>query len=457
MSRTILLDKATIITGEKECKGSVLISEGYIEEVMYADDESYDELVRHALQACPDAEVIDLEGKWLMAGGIDAHVHFREPGLTHKADMATESAAAAAGGVTTVMDMPNTIPAATDAQTIQDKVIASEGRCTGHVMFHIGATDSNVEDACRTACEGDEKAGLAAEKIAGVKAFLGSSTGNMLIDDADALEKLFSICRKPLLVHCEDEGIIKENMRLAKEKFGENVPFCEHENIRSRRACIKSSIKALEMAIRHKTRLVLCHISTKEELEMVRAAKLSNQDILAETSCNYLWFSNQDYERLGSRLKCNPSVKTLQDREALREGLRNGLIDMIGSDHAPHLLSEKQMDYFHAPSGLPSIQQSLPVLLTIAAQEDIPLSRIASVFSEKAAEVYELKRGKIKKGYAADIVIFDLEMKFTVRNEDQLYKCGWTPYDGEELQGFIETVLVDGKEVIRNGKLHKNA
>ncbi len=167
MSRTILLDKATIITAGKECKGSVLISEGYIAEVMYADDESYDELVRHALQACPDAEVIDLEGKWLMAGGIDAHVHFREPGLTHKADMATESAAAAAGGVTTVMDMPNTIPAATDAQTIQDKVIASEGRCTGHVMFHIGATDSNVEDACRTACEGDEKAGLAAEKIAG--------------------------------------------------------------------------------------------------------------------------------------------------------------------------------------------------------------------------------------------------------------------------------------------------
>lgn len=191
MSRKILLDKATIITAEKECKGSVLISDGNIAEVMYADEDSYDEKVRHALQICPDTEVIDLEGKWLMAGGIDAHVHFREPGLTHKADMSTESAAAAAGGVTAVMDMPNTIPAATDAQTIQDKVIASEGRCIGRMMFHIGATDSNVEEACRTAFEGDEKTGLAAEKIAGVKAFLGSSTGNMLIDDADALENCF--------------------------------------------------------------------------------------------------------------------------------------------------------------------------------------------------------------------------------------------------------------------------
>ena len=202
------------------------------------------------------------------------------------------------------------------------------------------------------------------------------------------------------------------------------------------------------MAIKHGTRLVLCHISTKEEMEMVRAAKLTNPSIIAETSCNYLWFSNEDYDRLGSRVKCNPSVKRPQDREALRQGLADGLIDTIGSDHAPHLLSEKENKYGKAPSGLPTIQQSLPVLLTIARQEEIPLTRIASVFSEKASELYGLKTGKIAKGYAADLVVFDLNKEFTVRAEDQKGRCGWTPYEGETLNGVIEMVLVDGERVI---------
>ena len=198
------------------------------------------------------------------------------------------------------------------------------------------------------------------------------------------------------------------------------------------------------MAIKRGTRLVMCHISTKEEMEMVRAAKLSNPEIIAETSCNYLWFSNEDYKRLGSKAKCNPSIKTPQDREALRRGLAEGLIDTIGSDHAPHLLEEKDNKYGKAPSGLPTIQQSLPVLLTIAKQEDIPLTRIASVFSEKASEIYRLDTGKIAKGYAADLVIFDKDKEFTVKAEDQKGKCGWTPYEGETLNGVIETVLVDG-------------
>jgi dihydroorotase len=249
------------------------------------------------------------------------------------------------------------------------------------------------------------------------------------------------------LVHCEDEATIKANLAAAIEKYGDDIPFTEHENIRSRRACIKSSIKALELAIKYGTRLVLCHISTKEEIEMVRAAKANNPEIIAETSCNYLWFSNEDYSRLGSRIKCNPSVKTPADRQALREALANGLIDTIGSDHAPHLLSEKAGSYVKVPSGLPSIQQSLPVLLTIAHEENIPLTRIASVFSEKAAELYGLKRGKIKRGYEADLVVFDNEKKFTVRNEGQISKCGWTPYDGVTLRGVIEKVLIDGAPV----------
>ena len=383
-----------------------------------------------------------------MAGGIDAHVHFREPGLTHKADMETESRAAAAGGVTYVIDMPNTNPVTTTAEALKEKIQLAKGRATGKIAFHIGATNSNAAEICRLLAEGDAETGISADDIAGVKVFMGSSTGNMLVDDRSTLDELFAIKGKPVLVHCEDEAIIKANMAAAIEKYGEDIPFTEHENIRSRFACIKSSIKALEMAMKHGTQLVLCHISTKEEMEMVRAAKLNNPEIVAETSCNYLWFSNEDYSRMGSRVKCNPSVKTVDDREALRRGLAEGIIDTIGSDHAPHLLSEKDAKYGKAPSGLPTIQQSLPVLLTIAAQEEIPLTRIASVFSEKASEIYKLNTGKIAEGYAADLVIFDKEKEFTVKAEDQHTKCGWSPYEGETLKGVIETVLVDGESVL---------
>lgn len=446
--RATLLYNATVVTAEKEAVGSVLVIDSTIEEVIFSDREDYGFRVDRIMKQYEGLEVINLEGKWLMAGGIDAHVHFREPGLTHKADMATESLAAAAGGVTYVMDMPNTNPATTTAQALREKLELAKGRTTGKIAFHIGATNSNAEDIVRLIQEGDASAGICPDDIAGVKVFMGSSTGNMLVDDNSTLARLFAISGKPVLVHCEDEQTIKENLEKAVEKYGEEIPFREHENIRSRSACIRSSIRALEMAIKHGTRLVLCHISTKEEMEMVRAAKLSNPSIIAETSCNYLWFCNEDYDRLGSRVKCNPSVKRPQDREALRQGLADGLIDTIGSDHAPHLLSEKENKYGKAPSGLPTIQQSLPVLLTIARQEEIPLTRIASVFSEKASELYGLKTGKIAKGYAADLVVFDLNKEFTVRAEDQKGRCGWTPYEGETLNGVIEMVLVDGERVI---------
>lgn len=438
----ILLHNATIITAQKEAVGSIFIKEGKISDIIYKEENEYISKVMGYMKS--GAEVMDLEGKCVMAGGVDAHVHFREPGLTHKADMATESRAAAAGGVTFVMDMPNTSPATISAQRLKDKIEAAKGRTTGKVAFHIGATNENAEDICRLITEGDSESGITPDDIAGVKVFMGSSTGNMLVDDNDTLAKLFAVKAKPVLVHCEDEAIIKANLSAATEKYGEDIPFAEHENIRSRSACIKSSIRALEMAIKYGTRLVLCHISTKEEMEMVRAAKLNNPEIIAETSCNYLWFSNEDYNRLGSRVKCNPSVKTAADRDALRKGLAEGVIDTIGSDHAPHLLTEKDNKYTKAPSGLPTIQHSLPVLLTIAVQEDIPLTRIASVFSEKASEIYGLNSGKIEKGFAADLVIFDKEKEFTVKAEDIKSKCGWSPFEGETLKGFIEAVMVDG-------------
>ena len=440
------LHNATIITAEKEAVGSILIKDGKIDTILYKEEDTYIYKVMQILKTKP--EVLELEGKCVMAGGIDAHVHFREPGLTHKADMETESRAAAAGGVTFVIDMPNTNPVTTTAEALKGKIELAKGRTTGKIAFHIGATNSNAPEICRLLTEGDAETGITPDDIAGVKVFMGSSTGNMLVDNGSALDDLFAIKGKPVLVHCEDEAIIKANLAAATEKYGEDIPFPEHENIRSRFACIKSSIKALEMAMKHGTQLVLCHISTKEEMEMVRAAKLNNPDIVAETSCNYLWFSNEDYSRLGSRVKCNPSVKTAGDREALRRGLAEGIIDTIGSDHAPHLLSEKDAKYGKAPSGLPTIQQSLPVLLTIAAQEEIPLTRIASVFSEKASEIYKLNTGKIAEGYAADLVIFDKEKEFTVKAEDQHTKCGWSPYEGETLKGVIETVLIDGESVL---------
>lgn len=440
-----ILHKATIVTGERAATGSIIINEGRIVDVLYADAEDFDFRIGKIIKETPEADVWNLEGKHIMAGGIDAHVHFREPGLTHKADMQTESLAAAKGGVTTVFDMPNTKPPTTSAKALRDKIRMAEGRVTGKIGFHIGATNDNVEELIRLVRNGDDAEDIRPEDITGVKVFMGSSTGNMLVDSEDSLDRLFAIKEKPILVHCEDEAVINANLSDAVRRFGEDIPFREHENIRSRRACIKSSIKALELAIRYGTRLVLCHISTKEEIEMARAAKISNPDIVAETSCNYLWFCNDDYERLGSRIKCNPSIKTADDRQALREALAEGLIDTIGSDHAPHLLSEKDNVYTNAPSGLPSIQQSLPVLLTIAYEEDIPLTRIASVFSEKASEIYRLNRGRIRPGYEADLVVFDYSKEFTVKAKDQSGRCGWTPYEGETLRGVIETVFIDGK------------
>ena len=442
----ILLEGATIVTSIKEAEGSILIEDGKISDVLYSDAEDYGFRMSKIKNA--EVQVVDCSGMHIMAGGIDAHVHFREPGLTHKADMETESLAAMYGGVTTAMDMPNTAPATVTAEALKGKLDTAAEKAHIKMAFHIGVTNENAEEICRMVKEGDRRCGIRPEDIAGVKVFMGSSTGNMLVDDGNTLERIFEIKEKPVLVHCEDEAIIKANLGKAIEKYGEDIPFTEHENIRSRMACIKSSIKALELAIKYGTRLVLCHISTKEEVEMVRAAKLNNPDIIAETSCNYLWFCNEDYARMGSRVKCNPSIKTPQDRDALRDALAAGLIDTIGSDHAPHLMSEKEGKYCKAPSGLPTIQQSLPVLLTIAYDCEIPLTRIASVFSEKAADLYGLNRGKIEKGYEADLVVFDYNDTFVVSAEDQKSKCGWTPYEGETLRGVIREVYINGIRTI---------
>ena len=464
MEHILLLDNGFAVTSESIRRCSLLCRENL--EVFYPDEEDmvdsgvvgpegkieFGKLPETVMEKFgkENVEVIDITGKYVFAGGIDAHVHFRDPGLTHKADFHTESLAALAGGVTTVMDMPNTNPPTISAKALKEKMQIAAEKSAVRAGFNIGATNSNADSICNLLENADPETGICKDDFAGIKIFMGSSTGNMLVDDGDALHKLFNQRIKPVQVHCEDEATIRENLESAKREYGNDIPFRMHPSIRSRSACIKSSAKALELAVKYGTRLTLCHISTKEELDMVKAAKLHNPDITAETSCNYLWFCDRDYDILGSRVKCNPSIKSESDREALRIALKDGAIDTIGSDHAPHLLSEKMKPYLEAPSGMPSIQQTLPVLLTVAKQEGIPLTRIASVFSEKASEIYGLKRGKILDGYASDLVVVDIDKEFTVRNEDQRSKCGWTPYDGVSLTGLIEIVVLNGEAHILN-------
>ena len=393
----------------------------------------------------PGAEVIDLQGKILMAGGIDAHVHFRDPGLTRKADIASESRAALLGGITTFIDMPNTDPPTVGLKALEDKIRLAENKSFVNFGFHLGATNDNYGQILEYL-----KAGQG-ERFAGIKVFMGSSTGNMLVDRDSVLEDLFSIKGKTILVHSEDEDTIKANLRRAREKFGDDIPFQEHPAVRSREACARSTRKALELAVTHATRLHILHVSTKEEVEMIREAKLRNPEITAETSANYLWFSDEDYPRMGGRLKCNPAIKTSADRDALIEALRDGTIDTIGSDHAPHLPEEKDRPYLKCPSGLPTIQESIPALMTIASRNGIPLTTLASAFSEKAAGIFGIcGRGRLQEGFYADLVVLDPQKEHSVGKP--AYKCGWSPYEGCSFKGAVDMVWVNGTLALCGGR-----
>ncbi len=485
----ILLTNATIVTGASSKKGALAVDGERIAGIWYRGSSDLDD--SEALRAFPDAEIIDLEGKVLMAGGIDAHVHFREPGMERKADIESESKAALLGGVTSFIDMPNTAPPTTGPDALKNKLTRAAGRSWANYGFHLGATNGNAAAIREYLAEG------LGREFGGVKVFMGSSTGNMLVDDSETLSDLFRIQEKPILIHSEDEGIIKANLEAAKAEFGEDIPFRMHPQIRSRKACIRSTAKALAMAIEYGTRLHVLHVSTAEEVEMIRAAKLYNPNITAETSANYLWFCDEDYRTLKGKVKCNPAIKTAADREALRKGLAEGIIDTIGSDHAPHLLSEKVDNYLKCPSGMPSVQQSLSVLLTVAAlynegknaDDDalISMSRIASAFSEKPAEILGIKdRGSLKIGNYADLVVIDPEREYSVSLhanpvaddpkpeysnqshatdltgnapdlkysvKDIAYKCDWSPYQGITLKGMIDKVFLNGTQVIADGTL----
>ena len=431
MSR-YLLKNATIVTGSSCARGGLGIDGDRIAGIWYQDDCPF-----------PEADVINLGGKLLMAGMIDPHVHFREPGLTWKACIESESRAALLGGVTSFIDMPNTSPPTVSKQALEEKLSIGASSSYSNYGFHLGATNGNA-GAIKEYL--DEGLGC---KFAGIKVFMGSSTGNMLVDREEALKDFFQIKGKPILVHCEDEGMIRANLESAKQAFGNDIPFSYHPMIRSREACIKSTAKALEMAVKYGTALHVLHVSTAEEVEMIREAKTRNPYISSETSANYLWFCDKDYPRLQGLLKCNPSVKTRADREALRRGLADGTIDILASDHAPHLLSEKGRSYPDCPSGVPSAGQTLSVAITIAQEYGIPYQRIAGACSEKTAELFGVvDRGNLKAGCFADLVVIDPDKESEVCAN---YKCGWSPYDGTRLKGKVEMVWLNGLPVVTGG------
>lgn len=440
MAKTLLSDALTV-TGSFCRKGSVLLGEdGTIERVIYEGEAALEH----------DGQVIDLGGKVLMAGGIDAHVHFREPGLTQKADMESESRAAVLGGVTSFMDMPNTSPATTSLEALQGKIDLASGRCWADFGFHLGATNSNLESIERL-LDTDAR-----HMVAGIKVFMGSSTGNMLVDREETLRSIFRLKGKPVLVHSEDEGIIRANLEAAKAEYGEEIPFTMHSRIRRRQACVKSTVKALEMAIEYGTALHVLHVTTMEEAEMIRAAKLHNPHITAETSANYLTFCEDDLLSLGGKLKCNPAIKGKADREFLLKALAQGNIDTLGSDHAPHLLSEKERPYLSCPSGIPSIQYALAAVIAAAdrynkARNDddpeLTLCAIAKAWSERPAEILGLHdRGFIRAGQKADLIALDPNRPFA---QECVSKCGWSPYS----MNVVTDVWLAGERIVAGGKI----
>jgi dihydroorotase len=366
---------------------------------------------------------------------IDDQVHFREPGLTHKGDIATESAAAVAGGITTYMEMPNVNPLTINAQALEDKYQRATGRSHANFAFYLGASNDNLE----------EIKNLDPQAACGVKVFMGASTGNMLVDDPEVLDGIFA--HAPILVatHCEDSPMIQANEALAREKYGEEVPFSEHPNIRSEEACWKSSSFAVALAKKHGTRLHVLHITTAKELALFEPGELKGKRITAEACVHHLWFSQEDYARLGAQIKCNPAVKRKEDRDAILQAVAEGRIDIIATDHAPHTWEEKQGSYFKAPAGLPLVQHALPSLLDHYQAGRLSLETIVQKVCHNPAEAFQVKdRGYLREGYFADLVLVDLQKETTVTKESLLYKCGWSPFEGHTFQNRIVTTLVNG-------------
>ena len=438
-----IIKNATLVNEGTTTLASVVINGDRIKEIIPGRD---------AINRISTGTIINAEGLYLIPGIIDEHVHFREPGLTQKADIFTESRAAVAGGVTSFMDMPNTNPQTTTQDLLQQKFDLAAKKSAANFSFYLGATNDNIDEIVKT----DSK------KVCGIKLFMGSSTGNMLVNEDDALVRLFNESACLIAAHCEDEQTIHENTVCCKdlESKGEVIADAGiHPFIRTTEACYKSTAKAVDMATKFGAKLHVMHISTKSELTLFRNdIPLKDKKITAETCPHYLTFCDKDYEKYSYAIKCNPAIKMASDRAILRMALNDGHIDTIGTDHAPHLWHEKFTDnYFTAKSGFPSIQNSLDMMLNLYHQGIISLEQIVKLMCHNPAELYQIKgRGFIREGYYADLVLVDLNHDKVIKNDDMLYKCGWTPYDGMEVKSQVTHTFVNGKLVYHDGVVEDN-
>ena len=380
--------------------------------------------------------VIDGTGKHLIPGAIDDQVHFREPGLTHKANIYTESKAAVAGGITSFMEMPNTNPQALTQELLEEKFKIAEGDSLANFTFFMGVSNNNLEEVLKT----DPKT------VGAIKIFMGSSTGDMLVDDINVLEEIFEKSPMLIAVHCEDEDTITENTKKVKLKYGEEVPVWEHPNIRSAEACYKSSSMAVALAKKHNSRLHVFHLSTEKEISLFdNSIPLKEKRITAEVCIHHLWFDESDYHQKGTLIKWNPAVKKKSDKEALFQALLDDKLDVIASDHAPHTLEEKSNTYFYAPSGGPLVQHALPVMLEFYKKGKISLEKVVEKMCHNPAICFQIeKRGFVKEGYFADLVLVDLDNPWEVTKENILYKCGWSPFEGTTFKSRVSHTFVNG-------------
>ncbi len=436
MSLTLIKNIRIINEGESFV-GSVLIAEDKIKNVYREGD------------ALPIAdEVIDGEGKLLLPGAIDDQVHFREPGLTHKAEIYTEARAAVAGGITSFMEMPNTKPQATTQEILEDKYKLASEKSIANYSFYLGATNDNLEELLKTD----------ATKVCGIKVFMGSSTGNMLVDNEDTLSAIFAQAPTLIAAHCEDEDTIQANLAAYKEKYGEDVPFEMHHLIRSEEACYKSSLKASTLARKNGARLHILHLTTAKELELLdKDMPLEEKKITGEVCVHHLWFSNEDYKKYGANIKWNPAIKTKNDRDSLREALKKGNLDVVATDHAPHTKEEKQGTYFKAPSGGPLVQHAMVAMLEMVNEGVFSYLEVVDKMCHAPAKLFRVKdRGFIKAGYKADLVIVDPKTNWTVTSENIYSKCGWSPFEEQQFTHYISHTFVNGHLAYNNGEFNDN-
>jgi dihydroorotase len=394
----------------------------------------------------PNAEIIDASGLYLLPGCIDDQVHFREPGLTHKADIVSESAAAVAGGVTSFMEMPNTVPNTLTKELLEAKYQIAANTSFANYSFYMGVSNDNLEEVLK----------VNYDEVCGIKVFMGSSTGNMLVDRLEVLEKLFKDAPVLIATHCEDELTIRLNMEKAKAFYGDNIPITEHPVIRSREACYLSSSLAVGLAKKHNTRLHILHISTKEEAEMFdNSIPLEKKRITAEACVHHMYFDKRYYKTLGNQIKCNPAIKDEGDAEAIATALRENRIDVVATDHAPHTWNEKSQEYIKAPAGLPLVQHSLSLMNTMAERHHWDLPFIVEKMAHHPAICFQVKdRGFIGEGYYADLVLFDPDKSFVVNKSELLYKCNWSPLEGMELKGRVAATFVNGQKVFDGKAVH---